>query len=407
MNKKPKLVIVVSHPIQHFSPVYQLLGNSERIDLHVLYYSDAGASESFDKDFGIKYKWDVDLMTGYNSIILEPGKTVSGKGFWKIDSSRLESELNQKQPDAVLVYGYAHRLEWNALHWVKRNHKQLLYFSDSSLASLRKTWKRMLKAIPVRYFFKYVDLFLAVGDQNVHYLKHYGVMNNKIKICPLSVDLERFQKIERENIPALRKEVRKQYSIENDAFVVLFSGKLITRKRPMDLLKAVLTLRKSGCKVVVLFLGSGALHDSLQSELNRSSSPEAARFMGFINQKDIVRFQYTADAFAITSQRDPHPLAVTEAAACGLPIIASDQVGCIGPTDTVQDGVNALVYPVGDIEALGKCIAKLMDYPEELKKMGEASREIAKTQDISVAAAAIEKAVLEYRDGVLQNNDHN
>jgi glycosyltransferase involved in cell wall biosynthesis len=393
MNSRSKLAIVVSHPIQHFSPVYQLLGNSHNIDLNVIYYSDAGARESYNSEFGLKYKWDVDLMTGYDSTILEPGESVDSKGFWKIASKHLESVLDQIQPDHVLIYGYAHRLEWQSLHWVKRNNKKLLYFSDSSLSSLRNMWKRMLKAIPVRYFLKHIDVGLAVGDQNVQYLKHYGVTGNRVKACPLSVDLRRFQIIERGKILAFRKEVRQQYAIEEDAFIVLFSGKLIARKCPMDLLKAVLALHRSGRKVVALFLGSGELLESLQSELDNSTSPEAVRFAGFINQKEIVRFQYAADALAITSQRDAHPLVVTEAAACGLPIIASDHVGCIGATDTIQEGVNALVYPLGDIEALKNCIKRLIDEPGELEKLGKASLEIAKTQDISVAAAAIEDAV--------------
>jgi glycosyltransferase involved in cell wall biosynthesis len=87
-------------------------------------------------------------------------------------------------------------------------------------------------------------------------------------------------------------------------------------------------------------------------------------------------------------------LVVTEAAACGLPIIASSAIGCIGPTDTVQENRNGLVYPCGDVSALQRSIERLMASPELCRQMTLASREIAATQDVSVAAQAIEEAVL-------------
>jgi len=401
MSTRPKLAIVVSHPVQHFAPVYQLLAKSDNIDVVVFYYSDAGAKEHFDKDFGLKYAWDLDLLADYRHTILNPGAPVTGVGFWKMDSRRLTTELDSENPDAVMVYGYSKRLQWRAWRWARRHGKVLLYFSDSTLVSYRrKAWRRAMKVIPIRWFFRSIDVFLAVGDRNIQYLRHYGADPGKIRRCPLSVDISRFRTIGSRDASNAAEETRKKYSIPKDDFVVGFSGKLIPRKRPMDLLRAVLDLRESGRQVTALFLGSGELEESLKSVLSTSRHPDAARFPGFVNQQEIAVFYHAADAFAITSERDAHPLTATEAGACGLPIISSSQVGCVGPTDTVQDGRNALVYPCGDVEALRNCIEHLMDSPQALRQMGEASRKIAGTQDITVAARAIEDAVLESCDVV-------
>lgn len=395
-KRRPKLAIIVSHPIQHFAPVYQLLGNSDHIELVVFYYSGAGAKEHFDRDFGVKYRWDIDLLNGYRSKILKPNEPVSGIGFWAMDCPTLTENLNKENPNVVLVYGYASRLQWRAWNWARKNKKKLLYFSDSTLEGYQRSlWKQIIKAVPVRRFFKAIDIFLAVGDNNIEYLKHYGASKSRIRRCPLSVDLKRFQAIKAEDIPNLRQSLRLQYKIEQDVFVVLFSGKLIPRKRPMDLLEASIALRKSGRNVVAVFVGAGELMSSLKEEIEHSKMPESARFLGFVNQQDIVGLQYAADAFAMTSEKDPHPLVVTEAAACGLPIISSDRVGCVGPTDTVQEGINAVVYPCGDIESLKSSIERLMESPQKRRKMSQASLRIAETQDISVAAAVIEKTVFE------------
>ena len=395
-NKKPKLAIIVSHPIQYLSPVYQLIGKSDQIDLIVFYYSDAGANKHLDRDFGVKYNWDINLLDGYRSEILKPNESVSGIGFWEMDSPVLTEHLNKENPEAVLVNGYASRLQWRAWNWARKSNKKLLYFSDSIIKGYQRSiWKKIIKSVPVRLFFKDIDIFLAIGDNNIKYLKHFGATVSQIVRCPLSVDIKRFQAIQPEDILFLRQSLRLQYKIDQDAFVVLFSGKFIPRKRPMDLLKASIALRKSGKNVIAVFLGSGKLINTLKAEIELSNMPESAHFLGFVNQQDIVRIQYIADAFAITSEKDAHPLVVTEAAACGLPIISSDRVGCVGPTDTVQEGINAVVYPCGDIDALKNSIEKLMESPQKRKKMSQYSLQIASTQDISVAAAVIEKTVLE------------
>jgi len=146
---------------------------------------------------------------------------------------------------------------------------------------------------------------------------------------------------------------------------------------------------------VAVFVGSGKLLPELEREVESSDANDPARFTSFVNQMDIARVYAGADAVALPSERDNHLLTATEAAAVDLPIIPCDHAGCAGETDVVQDARNASVYPCGDIGALPAAIEGLMDDPEKSEAYGLASREIADTQDIGVAATAIESAVLE------------
>jgi len=65
MNKKHKLAILVSHPIQYQTPLYKLLSKEPEIDLTVLFCSDWGLKTYKDKGFGKEVKWDIPLLDGY------------------------------------------------------------------------------------------------------------------------------------------------------------------------------------------------------------------------------------------------------------------------------------------------------------------------------------------------------
>ena len=90
---------------------------------------------------------------------------------------------------------------------------------------------------------------------------------------------------------------------------------------------------------------------------------------------------------AMCSEKDPH-LAVSESMAVGNAVVASDRVGCVGPTDAARPGLNALTYPCGDVAALADLLAELAGNDEKREAMREASRILAMTQDVQAAADA-------------------
>jgi glycosyltransferase involved in cell wall biosynthesis len=73
-----------------------------------------------------------------------------------------------------------------------------------------------------------------------------------------------------------------------------------------------------------------------------------------------------------TSYGEGVPRSLVEAAACGLPIIASDSAGC---REVVAHGENGLMVPPRDAQALASAIENLIDHPEERRRMGIRGRE--------------------------------
>ena len=391
---KPRLAVVISHPIQHFAPVYRIINEHNLVDVRVFYLSDAGARCYKDADFDAEFAWDIDLLSGYSYEVLQPATSLGGPHFWNVDDPKLSSRLDAFQPHAVLLYGYSQAIQWRGWIWAKQHNAAILYFSDSSHAALRGSWlKRLMKEVVVRFFLKSVDIFLTTGDQNADYLAHYGADRDKMCRCPLSVDIDRFQAYLADRT-AFILESRAELGISAKRFTVLFSGKMVPRKRPMDIIRAMAILHEQSVFITAIFAGSGPLAESLEQEADNLGISELCIFPGFVNQRSMVKLQYAADVLIIPSSYDPHPLVVTEAAVCGLPIIASDAIGCVGPTDTVQEGVNALTYPCADVSGLAKAILTFIDNRALCAQMGAASIRISKTQSTLCAATIIENEVI-------------
>ena len=181
--------------------------------------------------------------------------------------------------------------------------------------------------------------------------------------------------------------LRQRYEIPQEARVVLFVGKLIPRKRPLDLVQALARLNSEG-KVIGLFVGEGPLREKILF-----AGGSRVRITGFINQTEMPAHYALGDLLAMTSAHDPHPLAITEAAALGVPAVISDRCGCYGPRDVLRVGENGFVYPCGDVQKLAARLTTLLTDEPLRQKMAARARKLALTQDITVAARAIIDAV--------------
>jgi glycosyltransferase involved in cell wall biosynthesis len=77
-------------------------------------------------------------------------------------------------------------------------------------------------------------------------------------------------------------------------------------------------------------------------------------------RKDVERIYQGLDVFVLPSHREGFPRAAMEAAASGLPVVASDIRGC---RQVVSDGVNGLLFPVRDVDAPTAAIARVGEDP--------------------------------------------
>ncbi len=386
-----RLAILVSHPIQHFAPWHRELAKIPDIDLRVYFYCDWGLKNYIDPGFSAPVQWDVPLVDGYANEFLPIARRPQRLGFWAVDNPSVGVALNRFQPDVVKVFGYAHRTNWRVARWARRSRRPLMLYSDSNVKTVSTWWKRSIKNAVVGRFYNYVDGAMFVGDNNFNYHLRYGIPSDRLFPGVLPVDRQNLLRVVPQ--PAnMRRELRRQLGIPQDAFVVLFCGKYIARKRPADLVHSVHQLSSKGLPVWGVLVGEGEERPAIEA-FCKSNNIKNVSLTGFINQSAIPRYYTSADVLAVTSSADPHPLIVSEAGCFGLPVVISDRVGCIGSNDSAQPGGNAIAYPCGDVQALATAIERLWRDPGLYRRMAAKSSAIALSQDVTAAAQQLASAV--------------
>jgi glycosyltransferase involved in cell wall biosynthesis len=350
-----RLALVASHPIQYYVPWYRAL--SDVCDLEVFYCHQQDGVGQAAAGFGVAFDWDVPLLDGYSHTFL---RNVASKPdvsrFFGCDTPELADRLRAGRFDACIVSGWYLKSYVQAIRACKRSRIPVLMRGDSQLGTARSRAWMMAKYWPYRWWLRSLDAHLFVGAANRDYLKYYGVEDGRLFFTPHFVDNAFFQTralAARANGQAAA--IRRRLGIPADAIVFAFAGKLIEKKRPADLIRALAAARATDRQLWGLIIGSGPLQHDLD-QLTRSLDAPVA-FAGFQNQTDMPRHLAAADALVLPSDgRETWGLVVNEAMACDLPAIVSSAVGCA--RDLVDDTTGAQ-YAVGDPSALRSAIISI------------------------------------------------
>jgi glycosyltransferase involved in cell wall biosynthesis len=390
-----RFAILLSHPIQHFAPWHRELARLGNLDMRVFFYCNWGAAQEFiDPGFQVPVKWDVPLLDGYPHEFLpsaERSVPIDQAGFWRVDNPEIGDILSKFGPDVVQIFGYAYRSNWRVAAWTRRHRKPLLLYSDSNIKYRKGGWKGAAKAALVGHFYRQVDGALYVGDNNRAYHRSYGVPEERLFPGSLPIDRTRLLSAVPDRSRA-RAAVRERHGIPAEAFVLLFCGKYSSRKRPLDLVAAAHAAYSNGAPIWAIVVGEGPERKGLEN-FCLTHGVRNVVLTGFVNQSALPDYYASADALAITSDYDPHPLVVSEAACFGLPILASDRIGCIGGNDTARPDVNTIVFPCGDRDRLREAILSIYGDRDLYARLSAASTEIGAGQDAAIAAQQLSAAV--------------
>lgn len=389
---KPKLAIVVSHPIQHFAPLYREVARCVELELRVFFCCDWGVRGYFDPGFGREVQWDVPLLDGYEHEFLPIRRRPSRISFLGVDNPAVGSRLTAFGPDVVLVHGYGCRTMWRAAAWARARGVRTLLSSDSSAVARVAPWKRPLKRAVVGAFYHRIDGAIAIGDNNAAYHRSWGLPQERIFRGVLPADGARLLR-DPEQRAAARAEIRDRLSVPADGMLALFCGNLVPWKRPIDFVRGVVLGATEGAAVWGVVVGDGPLRGAVDEEARRIGGSRVT-LAGFVNQSEISRYYAAADVLVVTSDRDAHPLVVTEALFFGLPVVLSEAVGCIGAGDTARPGENAETFPPGDVERLAAILCRLARDGERRTALSTVSARLAAENDAPAAARMLSEGVL-------------
>lgn len=231
-----------------------------------------------------------------------------------------------------------------------------------------------------RSLFRHIDMLIARcatvvmadSDSQRRFLEAEGVVSHGVtrvaghgSVC--GVDSQRFRPDSQ-----LRAEVRATLGVPPDACVFLFLGRINRDKGVLDLAAAFAELGRSRPDAWLWMVGPD--EENLRFEMVRILGSCAARVCWVGPTSEPERYFSAADVLTLPSYREGFGAVVIEAAAAGIPAIASRIYGLI---DAVEEGVTGLLFPAGDAAGLGAMMKILLDQPGMRRKSGARARERA------------------------------
>ena len=383
-----KLAVVCSHPIQYYAPLFRALARETDLTVFFCHRQSAGAQAA--AGFGVAFEWDVDLMSGYQSEFLD---NVSARPnvstFGGCDTPDIGERLRQGF-DAVLLTGWHLKCHWQAVLACRRLKVPVMVRGDSRLGTRRGSAKLAVKKLLYPRMLRLFAACAYVGQDSRAYYLHYGVPDERLYFSPHTVDNARFSSAA---TLLTRDMARQRLGVSPEAYIILFAGKVLTSKRPFDLVRAAALMQASHPGTVqVLVAGDGPARNQLEAAALEAQV--VLRVLGFRNQSEMPAVYRAADVLVLPSE-ETWGLVANEALACGVPVVASNACGCA--RDLLLDGRAGRVYPFSDIPALAQALSAVREAPPSAGDINARANEYAPERAAAGIVAAGHAVVDEYR----------
>ncbi|MGH7570124.1 MAG: glycosyltransferase family 4 protein [Gemmatimonadales bacterium] len=257
----------------------------------------------------------------------------------------------------VLVHGGDVLKELHQIHhsrWARRTARALLGSAEAVVANSQ--WTR---------------------EQAQKVLRELGLdpLAEHVRVVPLGTDPEQF----RPDVDT--REVRARYRLNGGPWV-LTVARLEPYKGVDTVIKAIARLRADGLEVNYLVVGAGKKRDAFKQLADTLGVGDAVRFTGTVPDQDLPALYNAAAVYLGVSRRadaarvEGFGVALAEASACGLPVIAGRSGGL---AEAVQDGETGLVVDPDDPEAVAAALRRMLTDQLLARRFGQAGRKAVET----------------------------
>lgn len=216
---------------------------------------------------------------------------------------------------------------------------------------------------------RHTDYVVAVCEAAREHFSMDGVRPRLGLLCiPNGIRVEKFCS---SNAQA-RSDLAARLGLAIGSRIIGTVGRLQPVKDQDNLLEAFARTRQAIPSAALAVIGDGPLRDALERRAAELGIADSVRFLG--DRNDVHELLAGLDIFALSSVSEGYSVALLEACAAGLPIVATD-VG--GNHEIVRDGVNGRLVPARDPDALSKALIGLLQAPERAAEMAGAGRQWA------------------------------
>jgi glycosyltransferase involved in cell wall biosynthesis len=192
-----------------------------------------------------------------------------------------------------------------------------------------------------------------------------------LRVVPNGVDMGRFRKV----AEGARDSLRRSLALDR-GFMWLAIGRFQPAKDYPNLMRAFVKVRNHYPQAVLLVAGRGPLQGEIETLAEELGLAGAVRFLGV--REDVPELMSAADGYVMSSAWEGMPIVLLEAAAAGLPVVATSVAG---NREVVQDEESGFLVPPHEPDALGTAMIRLMGLSESQRRaLGERGRELVRSQ---------------------------
>jgi len=205
-------------------------------------------------------------------------------------------------------------------------------------------------------FFRRVALarfkrIIAVSNYTKSLAINAGADNSKISVIYNSCDEKYFYYGKDKQI------ARKNLNLPAETKIILFVGDLIKRKGVHFLIESLLALKLGQHTFLAIILGEGKELQNLEAMVKEYNIRNHVRFNGNVTRAALADFYAAADVFVLPSFSEGHSVALLEAMASGLPLVASD---IESNRVSIEDGVNGFLFETGNVKKLAEKLSIIL-----------------------------------------------
>lgn len=230
------------------------------------------------------------------------------------------------------------------------------------------------------------DALIGVSEQTVSDLVRLRVAPaSRFRAIPLGLDLQPYLEAD----AASGEQLRLELGIGREEVMLTFVGRIVPIKRVDLLLSAFARASRVTPGLRLLLVGDGETRTRLELLAGELGVGDRVSFLGY--RRDLARIAAAADIAAISSENEGTPVSLIEAAAAGVPGVATD----VGGVRSIVDETTGRLVARGDVQGLSQAIATLASDRELRRRLGARARERAR------GSFAIER-LIEDIDGLYQ-----
>lgn len=239
-----------------------------------------------------------------------------------------------------------------------------------------------------RLLFRRADFFETPGPDGARFAAESGAAHDRIFQLTHTIDAGLADRVFALDAAA-RLAIRAELGLSGRT--VTYVGRLWKPKGLDYLLEACHMLIMAGFEdLALVIVGDGCDRNWYEDKCRRLDLRNVV-FAGYRQKPDLERFYAITDVFVFPTLGDPYGLVVDEAMACGLPVVCTTAAGEI--RTRIRDGVDGLLVPPGDAEALASGIRLLLGDPALRRCMGKRARETARKRTAELWATQFEHLV--------------